>query len=421
MALVKCPECGRERVSDTAEACPDCGYNVRAHYERVKEENEKRMEEEEKTDTEKEQLSKEEQPSMEEQPSKEERASEEESVLNAEKESEEEKTLEKETASKEESISERQNERMESGRYLENGMQIQQKDIVIMSILGIITILLLVGIVCYTNIKASNSEKQEYCFLPSVEIQDNSSEREFLEAILKCKVQHEELNNIIKKDFKYEEDKRSKLQKVLKENYEKRIKEIVDGYNGTLEYSITDIRESIENNTFYFTIIEKYYDKGNYQDCFDNYLNYFSKTYIEDCSYYIVKILYPETFSEGIKEQLANVGVRAWGDDGREMLNEVITYINSTPEGGDAYASLISDARKQLDEKNKETGEDKRSASKKRNPAIGMTAEEVLESTWGRPKKINKTTYSWGVTEQWCYSGYRYIYFDNGIVSSISE
>lgn len=48
MALVKCPECGRERVSDTAEACPDCGYNVRAYYERVKEENEKRLEEEEK-------------------------------------------------------------------------------------------------------------------------------------------------------------------------------------------------------------------------------------------------------------------------------------------------------------------------------------------------------------------------------------
>ena len=140
MALVKCPECGRERVSDTAEACPDCGYNVRAHYERVKEENEKRLEEE------------------------------------------------KETASKEESISEKQNEWMESGRYLENGFQIQQKDIILMSVLGIITILLLVGIVCYTNIKASNSEKQKYCYIPSVEIKDNSSEQEFLEAILKCKV-----------------------------------------------------------------------------------------------------------------------------------------------------------------------------------------------------------------------------------------
>lgn len=415
MALVKCPECGRERVSDTAEACPDCGYNVRAHYERVKEENEKRLEEEEKTDTEKEQASKEEQPS------KEEKALEEESVLNAEKESEEEKTLEKETASKEESISEKQNEWMESGRYLENGFQIQQKDIILMSVLGIITILLLVGIVCYTNIKASNSEKQKYCYLPSVEIKDNSSEQEFLEAILKCKVQHKELDYIIKMDFKYDEDKRSKLRKVLRENYEKRIEEITDEYNGTLEYSITDIEKSMENDTVFFTLIEKYYDKGDYQWCFYTYLENFSKTYIEDCSYYIVKTLYPKTFSEGIKEQLASVGVIEWGEDGKETLNEVITYINSTPEGSDAYASLISDARKQLDEKNKETGENKRSASKKRSPAIGMTAEEVLESTWGRPQKINKTTYSWGTTEQWCYSGYRYIYFDNGTVSSISE
>lgn len=29
MALVTCPECGRERVSDTDEACPDCGYGVK--------------------------------------------------------------------------------------------------------------------------------------------------------------------------------------------------------------------------------------------------------------------------------------------------------------------------------------------------------------------------------------------------------
>lgn len=245
MALVKCPECGRERVSDTAEACPDCGYNVRAYYERVKEENEKRLEEEEKTDTEKEQASKEEQPS------KEEKTSEEERVLNAEKESEEEKTLEKETASKEESISERQNERMESVRYLENGFQIQQKDIILMSVLGIITILLLVGIVCYTNIKASNSEKQKYCYIPSVEIKDNSSEQEFLEAILKCKVQHKELDYIIKMDFKYDEDKRKKLRKVLRENYEKRIEEITDEYNRTLEYSITDIEKSMENDTVF--------------------------------------------------------------------------------------------------------------------------------------------------------------------------
>ena len=57
----------------------------------------------------------------------------------------------------------------------------------------------------------------------------------------------------------------------------------------------------------------------------------------------------------------------------------------------------------------------------RRDPEIGMTAEEVRESTWGEPKDINKTTYTWGVAEQWVYSGYRYIYLNDGIVTAIQE
>lgn len=34
MALIKCPECGRENVSNTAESCPNCGYGIKAHFER---------------------------------------------------------------------------------------------------------------------------------------------------------------------------------------------------------------------------------------------------------------------------------------------------------------------------------------------------------------------------------------------------
>ena len=55
------------------------------------------------------------------------------------------------------------------------------------------------------------------------------------------------------------------------------------------------------------------------------------------------------------------------------------------------------------------------------SPSIGMTAEEVRNSTWGKPEDINRTTTAYGVHEQWVYSNYRYIYFDNGIVTAIQE
>lgn len=35
MALVNCPECGREQVSDSAVACPGCGYNIKEHFLRT--------------------------------------------------------------------------------------------------------------------------------------------------------------------------------------------------------------------------------------------------------------------------------------------------------------------------------------------------------------------------------------------------
>lgn len=36
MSLVKCPECGKENVSDTAECCPSCGYGIKAHFTKIK-------------------------------------------------------------------------------------------------------------------------------------------------------------------------------------------------------------------------------------------------------------------------------------------------------------------------------------------------------------------------------------------------
>lgn len=57
----------------------------------------------------------------------------------------------------------------------------------------------------------------------------------------------------------------------------------------------------------------------------------------------------------------------------------------------------------------------------KKEPALGMTADEVKNSTWGEPKDINRTITQYGVTEQWVYPDYKYIYFDNGVVTAIQD
>lgn len=36
MALIKCPECGKENVSDSAEMCPACGYGIKEHFDLMK-------------------------------------------------------------------------------------------------------------------------------------------------------------------------------------------------------------------------------------------------------------------------------------------------------------------------------------------------------------------------------------------------
>ena len=54
-------------------------------------------------------------------------------------------------------------------------------------------------------------------------------------------------------------------------------------------------------------------------------------------------------------------------------------------------------------------------------PQVGMSPSEVKQTKWGSPDRINKDTYSWGTTEQWVYNNYGYVYFRNGVVSSVSQ
>ena len=50
-----------------------------------------------------------------------------------------------------------------------------------------------------------------------------------------------------------------------------------------------------------------------------------------------------------------------------------------------------------------------------------MTGDQVRNTSWESPNKINKYTYTWGVGEQWVYNNYGYVYFDDGKVISMNE
>ena len=74
--------------------------------------------------------------------------------------------------------------------------------------------------------------------------------------------------------------------------------------------------------------------------------------------------------------------------------------------------------------KAEESATEKPQIVKKDNPTIGMTPDEVKNSTWGEPSDINKTTTKYGISEQWVYRSSvknKYIYFENGLVTAIQE
>lgn len=59
--------------------------------------------------------------------------------------------------------------------------------------------------------------------------------------------------------------------------------------------------------------------------------------------------------------------------------------------------------------------------NEKTKPKIGMSKNEVKNSSWGSPQKVNTTTNKYGTSEQWVYGNGKYLYFNDGILTSIQE
>jgi hypothetical protein len=104
---------------------------------------------------------------------------------------------------------------------------------------------------------------------------------------------------------------------------------------------------------------------------------------------------------------------------------DIIKKIPNSYKG--IYAEDIERAKDQIKGKSDEiTGEWVEQERKERVqntvPQIGMTKKEVINDTnWGKPEDIKRTTTQYGIEEQWIYSGYRYLYFEDGKLSMIQD
>lgn len=105
-----------------------------------------------------------------------------------------------------------------------------------------------------------------------------------------------------------------------------------------------------------------------------------------------------------------------------DMYNNATNEVNRIEAEKKAKEEAERKARekKEAEEKAKKEREEK-ARKKREGVSLGMSKQDVLDSSWGKPYKINTSTGSWGVHEQWCYEGYNYLYFENGILTSIQN
>lgn len=101
----------------------------------------------------------------------------------------------------------------------------------------------------------------------------------------------------------------------------------------------------------------------------------------------------------------------------------VNSYIEDIPEEyREYYSELIKNEKidyEDLEIANNEA--DDKTNYENIPPKIGITREQLKVSSWGLPEDINKTTTEHGVSEQWVYGDGKYVYLDDGIVTSIQE
>ena len=107
----------------------------------------------------------------------------------------------------------------------------------------------------------------------------------------------------------------------------------------------------------------------------------------------------------------------------RERIASIDEFARLYPEEAKQFNRLRANLDAQavrIEEQQERASRQKELARRKSEGVrIGMSQEEVLQSSWGRPERVNRSVYSFGTHEQWVYGSGNYLYFEDGKLTSM--
>ena len=102
----------------------------------------------------------------------------------------------------------------------------------------------------------------------------------------------------------------------------------------------------------------------------------------------------------------------------REKARAIEMLVRDYPEKGKQYEPRISELLAQAEKQERAA---QAAARKREGVHVGMSQEEVLASSWGKPERVNRTTFASGTHEQWVYGSRSYLYFENGKLTAVQN
>lgn len=101
-----------------------------------------------------------------------------------------------------------------------------------------------------------------------------------------------------------------------------------------------------------------------------------------------------------------------------DRVQRIEAFRHEYPDQAKPHEALFN---KVIAEYERTAASSREAARRNTTPTIGQSTSDVIANSWGYPDRINKTTNAYGVREQWVYGNGRYLYFENGVLTTIQE